>query len=107
MASNRLSFGAWVMGKTPSKEILEQHWRDRLKLAFHQYREAARAVVEAQHIRSDAPTPDGFWAVNHALRNERDALLGYRRVLKILTDLVCHDQIPDGNGPFDVPDGTS
>jgi len=84
--------GMWN-GLTP-RQILEDRWRRQVQFAYSRYQTAKEAVNEAREIRADAPSPDGVFALSHALRIEAAALAEYKRVLQMFTDLLIDGKIP-------------
>lgn len=78
------------------RQQLEDHWRDRVKLARLNYDFAVaqcRSVLDEQE-KWPLPAPDGSTAVRKAHAKESDARNEYMRVLRIFTDLTVHGKIP-------------
>jgi hypothetical protein len=77
---------------------LEQIWRARLQESRQKY---DLSVAQTRKVLSDQkrfamPAGDGFFAVQHAHRQESAARNEYARVLKIFMDLVVSGKVPDG-----------
>ena len=73
--------------------LLQELGRERLDAARRQF-EAAKAHIEAaKELQSQAPPPNGAHAFRLALRAERRALVQYKRILRIFTDLVVDGKI--------------
>jgi hypothetical protein len=88
--------------------VLEDSWRERLRLASLRYETAKQRVKElsasdpaAEKARDMLPSPDGEFAYTLALRafrfamqDEVMALKEYNRILKVYADLMVHGKIP-------------
>ena len=80
--------------KNSERRALEALWREHLQNARIRYRAANAAVQAARELHSHAPSPDGSFAFNQALKAESQALAELKRVLESFNDLVNHDKIP-------------
>ena len=76
------------------REALEDLWRERMQIAMNRYRIAKVACADAIAEQADSAPPDGSFAYRQALRVETAALVEYRRVLLIFTDLVANRKMP-------------
>ena len=74
------------------RQALGAIWRERLENARTRY-EAAQAAV--QGARESQLSPDDSFVLDNALRAEHHALTEFKRVTRILNDLVAHGTIPD------------
>jgi len=81
----------------PSREELENVWRERLNEALRQYRiaklDASTALI--QYRQGEMPTPDGNFAFRKAAEAENRAFAEYTRLLSIFNDLVLEGKLPD------------
>jgi hypothetical protein len=84
-------------------QVLADRWRERVSVAFSQYKTAMKAARAAKDLISDAPAPDGLFAFRNATRAETAARNEYMRVLTIYTNLVIHGKIPDEPEADSVP----
>ena len=87
-----------TMRKAPNDRYeLEDVWRKRVKQAWDSYlRCQDRAVqVLAMEEKISHLGSDGIFLLRQVRRLELNALQQYARVLKIYTDLVVHDVVPD------------
>jgi len=73
---------------------LERHWKQRW-IQARRALERASADFQAIQSHNGVLGPDGRYAYRHALAQETAALIEYSRVLRLYTDLVLHDKIPD------------
>ena len=78
------------------RKDLEASWRKRVQQARRQYKVAAAESLCARTEFRDGKIAkaDGYLTVQQAYRIERAALAEYRRVLKVLTDLILTGKIP-------------
>ena len=78
------------------RQLLEDLWQRRLASALDRYRSAKRECEQVMQAQRDllTPFPDGQFAVRRALAVETAALVEYRRVLTIFTDLVVDGKPP-------------
>ena len=83
--------------KPQSRDELDDAWRARLEQALFQHRVASEAFQKAleEQDRGLTLAPNGSYAVILARQRELEARKEYRRVLRLFTDLVMHDKIPE------------
>ena len=79
---------------TPNRMALEDLWRERLRIALERYRNAKVEGRIAIRQQEEAAPPDGSFAYRKTLRVENAALVEYRRVLRIFTDLTVNRKMP-------------
>ena len=84
-----------------TRQTLEDRWRREVHFTYSRYQAAKEAVHKARELRVDAPSPDGVFALNQALRIESAALTEYKRVLQVFTDLLIDGKIPPEKGQAD------
>src|SRR5262249_42368814 len=85
---------AHVAMENNDRQALGAVWRERLVNARTRY-EAAKATLQgASELHSQMPSPDGHFALDHALQAEHRALAEFKRVLTVFSDLVIHGTIP-------------
>jgi len=90
-----LADAASLMEENAHRQALEAMWRERLVNTRTRY-EAAKATVQAaRELQSQIPSPDGNFALVHALGAENRALAEFNRVLIIFVDLVLHGKAPE------------
>lgn len=78
------------------RQELEDLWRRRLRDAKLRLDFARSFLTEVhQSFPLDDTSSDGQFARQEALRAENVALAEYNRVLRIFTDLVIREEIPD------------
>ena len=78
------------------RQQLEDLWCRRLGDSKLQLDFARNYLAEVQRdFPPDDTSPDGQYALQHALRAENLALAEYRRVLRIYTDLVMEGKLPE------------
>jgi hypothetical protein len=83
----------------PSRGELEAAWRERLDHTLTRYREKAaiaRLLMSERRAlaKNEGFDPDGALALHQALRRESEALAEFRRVLRILIELILHGTVP-------------
>ena len=92
----RDSFGAY---STRSRKDIEDFWRARLQRAREQHQnamdESRRAILD--HALGASEPPDGSFALQQLHTRESAALREYMRVLKVFTDLIVNDKIPEAS----------
>ena len=83
--------------KPQSRDELEDSWRARLENARTQHRLASEDFQKALQEQGSGLTlaPDEPYAVRLARQRESDARKEYMRVLRMFSDLVMHDKIPE------------
>ena len=79
------------------RRALVEMWRTRLEDARTRHKTAHAAVDDARGLQSQIPSPDGSFALQHALLAEHRALAELKRVLTVFSDLVCHGKIPEAD----------
>jgi len=84
------------MENTDRRALVEM-WRIRLEDVRTRHKTAHAAVDDARELQSQIPSPDGSFALQHALLAEHRALAELRRVLTVFSDLVCHGKIPEAD----------
>src|SRR5215831_7134033 len=77
-----------AMENTDQRALVEM-WRIRLEDARARHKTAHAAVDDARELQSQIPSPDGSFALQHALLAQHRALTELRRVLTVFNDLVC------------------
>jgi hypothetical protein len=80
---------------SPSKQALEDIWRQRVREARLRYEAASAAFRKTwgEHFEQRLSV-DPTHAIQQARKVESEALAEYMRALKIFTDLVLHGKIP-------------
>lgn len=94
----------------PSREALEQLWRNRLNDARLRLDFARTYLREVQRDfkTGDIPSADGDFAYKKALRAENAALAEYHRILVILTELSVNGKLPtDADDSFTAGGGSA
>jgi hypothetical protein len=82
---------------SPSRRELEAAWQCRVERARAHYKEESKqlSITIAAHEPLSELNPDGGFAIRRAIHKESEALREYSRVLKIFTDLVVRQVVPD------------
>ena len=83
----------------PVRRELEAAWRERLDHTLTRYREkvAIARLLMTERLglpKNEGFDPDGAFALHKALRSESEALAEFRRVLRILIELILHGTVP-------------
>ena len=80
----------------PSREVLENLWRDRLQESQRRYQIAKAICAKASRKCSngDLPMADGHFAFRQALQFETAALAEYKHALEVFTDLTVFRKVP-------------
>jgi len=80
-----------------SRLQLQEQFRIRLQKAKADYDDFSRhySKVLAEQNQGLIPAPDGSHAVRQARVRESAALAEYMRVLRMFTELVIHDKLPE------------
>jgi hypothetical protein len=83
--------------KPQTRDQLEDDWRARLENAFIQHRLASEDFQKAleEQARNLTLAPDGSHAVRVARQRESDTRKEYMRLLRLFSDLVMRDKIPE------------
>jgi len=83
----------------PSRQELEDLWRERLNEALRRYRvaklETSTALIQTRN--GEMPSPDGNFAFRKAQGVENIALVECKRLLIIFNRLVIDGKIPDSD----------
>ena len=87
------------MERGPVRRELEAAWQRRVSHPQAGYREKAAIARLLMTDRlalplSERSDPDGAFALDQALRRESEALAEFRRVLRILIELILHGTVP-------------
>ena len=78
----------------PSRQELENVWRERLSEALRRYQVAKLETSTTLVHSRDYQQADGQFAIHKAQRAETMALAEYKRILKIFNDLVLDGKVP-------------
>jgi hypothetical protein len=76
---------------------LEAIWRERVHIAEEKYSLASAhcCKVQADYRDGQLPSPDGDYALQQAVKGEKEARAEYMKVLHILTRLLVAGEIPE------------
>jgi hypothetical protein len=85
-----------MSGPAPSREALEDLWRDRLQESQRRYQIAKSICANAAQECANRlmPSADGHFALQRALKLETAALEEYKHALAVFTDLTVNRKLP-------------
>lgn len=95
-----------------TRRDLEDAWRVRSEMARERYNRATLRYRKLLEAKSEGATPRPDGPLVLARHAESRALAEYRRILKIFTELIAHDRIPEeesaagADGGQNLTDGT-
>lgn len=76
---------------------LEAIWRERVHIAEEKYSLASAhcCKVQADYAGGQLPSPDGDYALQQAVKGEKEARAEYMKLLHILTRLLVAGEVPE------------